>query len=341
MEKEVTIYDIARIMSLSAATVSRALNNHPAINIKTRNAVTAKANELGYRSNTFASSLRRKSTKALGVIVPRLNSHFMSSVLAGMETVANKAGYNLLISQSLESVHHEKGNTRAMYNSRVDGLMVSVAYDTETFEHFDNFLKKGVPVLFFDRTIEVPGFPGIVIDNEKGGYDATMHLISQGCRKIMHVAGNLARNVYRGRYDGYRKALAEKGLEFAESLLIINDLSPESGGAVADYIDKMENKPDGIFLANDICAIGCMKALKQKSFAIPGDIAIAGFNNDPVSEVIEPNLTTINYPGRQMGEWAVSAMISHLNGSKPFDATQTMVLRSELLIRDPSLRNQI
>jgi LacI family transcriptional regulator len=338
-EKEITIYDIAKILGISPATVSRALKDHPAINSKTKLSIVAKAQELGYRSNTFASNLRTGRTNTLGVIVPRLNSNFMSAVLAGMEEVANVAGYNLLISQSLELEKKEKANARTMFNSRVDGLLASIAYDTDSFDHFETFIAKGVPVLFFDRVIEHPKCTNIIIDNVNAGYEATNHLIGVGCRRIMHVTGDLRRNVYAGRFQGYKQALLENGIPMDDSLMMTTDLSQEAGKLAADRIVDMESRPDGIFIANDLCAVTCMKALKEKGFDIPGDIAVVGFNNDPVSQVIEPNLTTIFYPGYQMGKIAVKTIIGHLNGSNLNVNADPIILRSELLIRGSSGRN--
>ena len=338
MEKEVTIYDIAKIMLLSPATVSRALNDHPAINSKTKLSVMSKAAELGYRSNTFASNLRRKSTNTLGVIVPRLDSSFMSAVLAGMEAVANQAGYNLLISQSLESHGKEKTNVKTMYNSRVDGLLVSVAYDTEGFEHFENFVKKNIPVLFFDRVFDHPACASIVIDNVRAGFEITSHLIERGCRRIMHVTGNLKRNVYADRYQGYMNALTANGLAPDESLVLVTDLSQKAGAEAIEQLAKMHEKPDGIFIANDICAVACVQALKKRGYNIPEDIAVAGFNNDPVSQVIEPNLTTFFYPGREMGEVAVRTMINHLKGIQKMDTANKVILKSELIVRASSMK---
>jgi LacI family transcriptional regulator len=338
MDKEITIYDIAKILGKSPATISRALNDHPAINIKTKSLIVGTAHELGYRSNTFASNLRRKNTNTLGVIVPRLNSTFMSSVLAGMESVANLAGYNLLISQSLESAGKEKANAVTMYNSRVDGLLVSLAYDTEDFSHFENFIKKKIPVLFFDRVMEHEKCTRVVIDNISAGYDATSHLISQGCERIMHVTGNLKRNVYAGRFDGYRNALINHGLNYDDSLLMVTDLSQEAGVAAAEKLRSMKARPDGIFISSDLCAVSCIKALKYNGFNIPQDIAVVGFNNDPVSEVIEPNLTTVYYPGRQMGEIAVKTMIMQLKGLDNIPPSNTITLTSELLMRASSTK---
>src|SRR5690606_27642659 len=144
MDKEVTIYDIARNLGISPTTVSRALNNHPAVNVHTKQRIFQAAKTMGYRSNIFASNLRSKRTNNIGVIVPRLNSPFQSSAIAGMEKVANEAGFNLVISQSLESLEKEIANAHMMYNSRVDGLIVSMVDDPTNIEHFKPFIKKGI-----------------------------------------------------------------------------------------------------------------------------------------------------------------------------------------------------
>lgn len=338
MEKEITIYDLAKILAISPATVSRALNDHPAINAKTKSLIAEKAAELGYRSNTFASHLRTRKTNTLGVIVPRLNSNFMSTVLAGMEEVANNFGYNLLISQSLESEIKEQANARTMFNSRVDGLLVSVAYDTESFEHFSTFISRNIPVLFFDRVMDHPQCGTVVIDNEQAGYDATRHLLDQGCRRIMHVTGDTRRNVYAHRLEGFKRALAGQNLPLDNQLILQTDLSQEAGRMVAAQIDQMQEKPDGLFIANDLCAAVCMQALKEMGQQVPADIAIVGFNNDPVSQVVSPQLTTVYYPGYQMGKTAMTTMIGQLTGTKSLDNSEAIILRSELIIRRSSIR---
>ena len=339
--KEITIYDIARELNISPATVSRGLNDHAAVNKNTKKKIFAMAKELGYRSNTFASNLRRQRTNTIGVIVPRLNSTFMSSVIAGMEKVANSAGYNLIISQSLETSKKEAANAQTMFNSRVDGLLVSLAYDTESIDHFKDFINKGIPLIFFDRVFNHKQCAGIVIDNTKAGYEATTHLIAQGCRNIMHITGSLKRNVYSDRLKGYKYALLDHQLEYHPHMVVETNLNVEAGTAVADQILKMNTLPDGIFVANDTCAVSCMQTLKQAGISIPGDITVVGFNNDPVSKVIEPNLTTINYPGYEMGEAAAQHIINHLNGTSNINTTKTIILRSELIIRESSMRQKV
>lgn len=334
--KEVTIYDIAKALNISPATVSRGLNDHPAVNKNTKKKIINMAKEMGYRSNTFASNLRRQRTNTIGVIIPRLNSNFMSSVLAGMEKVANEAGYNLIITQSLETATKEAANALTMFNNRVDGLLVSLAFDTENIRHFNDFITKGIPLIFFDRVFDHKQCTGIVIDNVKAAYDATKHLIDQGCRKIVHITGNLKRNVYVDRLKGYKYALADHELEFKNSFLLETNLSEEAGHLAAEQILRMKSLPNAIFVANDTCAVSCIQTLKKADIAIPGTIAVVGFNNDPVSRVVEPNLTTVNYPGYEMGEVAARNLINHLNGSLDINSTNTIILRSELVIRESS-----
>jgi len=340
-DKEITIYDIAKHLNISATTVSRGLKDHPAINKNTRKKIVEAARFLGYRSNTFASSLRSKKTHTIGVIVPRLNSYFMSSVLAGMEDAASRENYNLIISQSLENAEKEVANAHTMYNKRVDGLLVSLAYDTENIAHFDPFFKKNIPVLFFDRIYPHSDSTSIVIDNYKAGYEVTKHLIDQGCRRIMHLGGNLLRNVYADRLRGYKQALRDHNITVDEKKMIyISKLSEEAGTKAAEHILKMSSKPDAVFSANDNAAVYCMMKLKEAGIRIPADIAFAGFNNDPISKIIEPNLTTVNYSGYDIGEAAVNSLINHFNGLSSIKTTNTIILRSDLIIRGSSLKNK-
>lgn len=337
-EKEITIYDIANKLNISVATVSRALKDDPVVSKKTKKRIAELAEEMGYRSNHFARNLRSQTTNTIGVIVPRLDSHFMSTVISGIENVANSEEYNLIISQSSESFEREMANAKTMFNSRVDGLLVSLAYDTEGLNHFDVFFKRNIPLIFFDRVVEHENCTNILIDNRRAGNEATNHLIKQGCTRIVHITATPKRNVYVDRLEGYKQALLQSNIPFNEDYLIISNLSQEAGKAAAAKILQMKPLPDALFVANDNCAVGCMLALKQAGIKIPGDIAFVGFNNDPVSMVIEPNLTTINYRGYEMGEVAARNLINHLNGTATIRSTNTIILRSELIVRASSMK---
>jgi LacI family transcriptional regulator len=181
----------------------------------------------------------------------------------------------------------------------------------------------------------------VVIDNYKAAYNVTKHLIDNGCRRLMHLGGNMLRNVYSDRLKGYRQALADHKIKFDDKLLFISKLNEEAGTEAAKLILKMGTKqPDGVFSANDTAAVYCMMKLKEAGIRIPADIAFAGFNNDPISKIIEPNLTTINYSGYDIGEAAVTSLINHLNGISNVKTTNTIILRSDLIIRESSLKNK-
>jgi LacI family transcriptional regulator len=339
-EKEITIYDLARKLNISIATVSRALKDDPVVSKKTKKKIADLALEMGYRSNNFARNLRTSRTNTIGVIIPRINSSFMSAVIAGMENVANSEGYNLIISQSSESAEKERVNAATLFNSRVDGLLVSLAYDTDSLAHFEPFTKKKIPLIFFDRTSDKTEGTCIQINNFRAAYEATTHLISQGYTRIVHITATPKRNVYVDRLQGYKQALADQRIAFREDYVIVGNLSQEAGTDAAARILEMRPMPDAVFVANDNCAVGCMTALKHAGIRIPDDIAFVGFNNDPVSTVIEPNLTTVNYPGYEMGQIAARNLIDHLNGASSIHSTNTIILRSELMIRESSVRRK-
>jgi len=340
MKKEITIYDIAESIGFSPTTVSRALSNHPRVKEKTKLKIFEEAAKLGYQSNIFASNLRRKRTFNIGVIVPRLNSPFQSSALAGMEKVANMSGYNLVISQSLESLEKEIANAKTMFNSRVDGLIVSLAADTEAIDHFEPFLKKEIPVIFFDRVPEQSYEMGVVIDNEKAAFEATVHLIEQGCSHIAHALGNLKINVYSDRLSGYKHALESHGLQYRPEDVILTDLSEEAVEKIVKQLTAMSPQPDGLLVSNDSCAASCLVALKKRGLLVPDQIALVGFNNDVISRMVEPNLTTISYPGYKIGEKAMEKLLEKLAPDQPeFPKEKVLItLKHSLLIRASSLR---
>jgi len=338
MKKEITIYDLAKELNLSAATVSRALRNHQTINKNTKKRIIEKAEELGYRHNNFASNLRKQKTHTIGVIVHELNSNFITSVLAGIEKVTTAAKYDIIIAHSSESYQKETANTLNLFHKRVDGLIASLSFDTKDLDHFQVFADRGIPVIFFDRVEEGSESTKVIIDNYKSGYQATEHLVQQGCKRIVMVTANLNRNVYAQRFKGYQDALFDHNIPFDENLLLIKDLSERCGVEAALQILKMDPLPDGAFITNDFSAAVCMQTLKEHGIDIPGDIAIVGFNNDAISKIVEPQLTTINYPGIDIGEIAARNLINHLKGVSNIAQTNTIVVRSDLIIRKSSLK---
>jgi len=339
VKKEVTIYDIAKRLKLSASTVSRGLSGHPDIRQETIKRIRKTAQSMGYQQNTFASNLRKNRSNTIGVILPRISSNFQSAVVSGIEEMANKNGFNLIISQSKESKDKERENMVTMYNNRVDGLLVSLACDTYDLNHFNKILKKGIPIVCFDRVKDHPIYKctKVVIDNIKAGYDATEHLAKQGCKRIVFLGDNLLSNVYSERLTGYKQALKQYKINSDPELIMIDRLDEESGKRTLSKLLKLKNRADGVFAANDTSAVALICQLKMAGIRVPEDIAVVGFNDVHISRVIDPSLTTIHYPGEEMGEVATSSLIEMINRTSPV-ITKTVVLEHKLIIRKSSLR---
>jgi LacI family transcriptional regulator len=335
-DKEITIYDLAERLGMSPATISRALNHHPTVSKKTCKKVNELARQLGYRKNNFASNLRHKYSNTIGVILHEIDSQFTTSVMSGIEEVIAGSDYIIIITHSAEKWSREISNAHNLFHKRVDGLIASLAFDTADLFHYDAYLRKGTPLVFFDRvSMNGPGIK-VVIDNEQAGYEATMHLIEQGCKKIMHVTGNLTKNVYNDRLKGYQAALSQNDLPFEPDLVVVNDLSEEAGIQIAEKIIAMKKKPDGIFFTRDSCAAFCMQRLKEEGVAVPDDIAIVGFNDDVISRMIEPKLTTVQYNGREVGKAAARSLLEQLNNNSTGISDYVTILRHKLIVRESS-----
>lgn len=338
IKKEITIYDIADKLHLSSATVSRALKDHPAISKATKKKIQDKAKELGYRHNTFASNLRRQNSNTIGIIVPSLKSNFIASVLTGIEHVTSEAGYDLVITTSSELEKKEAANAMNLFHKRVDGIIASLSVETKSLQHFQPFVDRGIPVVFFDRVDELSHFPKIIIDNYRAGFEATVHMIEQGCKRIAIVTADLNRNVYEQRLRGYKDALKKFKLKFNPKYVIIKDLSEEGGIEAAKMIVGMDPRPDGVFVTSDFTAAVCMQQFKEHGLKIPKDIAVVGFNNDPISKIVEPQLTTINYPAVEIGSVAGRNLIELIQHKKSDSKIHNIYLNAELIVRGSTKR---
>ncbi|MDP3915468.1 MAG: LacI family DNA-binding transcriptional regulator [Bacteroidota bacterium] len=333
---EPTIHDIARELNISASTVSRALNDNPRISLKTKEKIKAVADAMGYRPNTLASNLRNKKSNTIGIVVPLINRHFFSSVISGAEDVAFKAGYNVVISQSNDLADKEINIVQSMFSNRVDGLIISIAMQTKTFDHLKIFRKKNIPLVFFDRAVPEIETDKIVVDDFAGGFRVTQHLIDQGYKRIAHLAGTQNLMAYFDRKKGYLDALRKNNIQFDESLVIINTLTSDEGVSAVQQLMALKNPPDAIFCGNDTTALSAMIFLRDKGIRIPQDIGIVGFSNEPFSKVVSPSISTIAQPGFQMGQKAAELIIRQIETKER--TYQTIVLPTELIVRESSSR---
>jgi LacI family transcriptional regulator len=335
---EATIHDIARVLNISASTVSRALKNNPLISAATRERIRKTAEEMGYRPNVVASSLRTKRSNMIGIIVPYINRHFFSSVVSGVEEVAYKAGFAVTISQSNDNYQKEVQLARALYDSRVDGVIVSFAMETHNFRHLRMFAESRIPLVFFDRITDEIDANRIVVDDFSGGRAVTEHLIAQGCRNIAHVSGPLHLQIYYNRLKGYLAALYEAGLQPPPGGILHNRLTRADGEEAIRQLLTLKPLPDAIFCANDTTALSVILSLRHSQYKVPDDIAVVGFSNEPFSGLITPTITTIRQPGYEMGCRSAELLIAEIKGEISAKQYQTYSMPTELIIRESSVR---
>lgn len=333
MKKDnITINDIAAALNISKSTVSRALRDKHDINPETKKRVLEYANKHDYTPDFMARSLRSKTTHTIGVIVPAYNIPFYSIAICGIQDYAMKQGFNVMVCHSSEQYEVEKRNVDALLAADVEGIIVSVARNTELNEHIFKLKRKGVPLVMFNRVIEEFKAAKVVVDDYYGAKQMVNYLHKTGCKDIAHISGpgNIALSSHRKQ--GYLDALKENGLEYDPLMVVEADFTIDSGMKGMSALLQQNSKIDGVFCVCDAVAFGAMKVIKKKGYRIPSDISVAGFTNEPMCEMIEPTLTTVKQPIYEIGESACRLLFSQiLNPDLP---TEIAVLNTELEIRE-------
>ncbi len=341
---QVTIKDIARELGISPSTVSRALKDHPDISVQTKKAVNELAEKLNYQPNIVALNLRQKKTNTIGVIIPELVHFFFSTVISGIESVAYEAGYSVILTQSNESYEREKKDIKALFNSRVDGMLLSISRETTNYDHIESILSKGVPIVFYDRMYTNPDTSKVIVDDYIGAKEAVFHLIEQGCTRIAHLEGAPGTSISEDRKRGYLDALREHTIAVKENLIIeCPSASLEEAKKATRKLLTFTPPPDAIFANNDMLAMGAMMAIKEKGLNIPDDVAIMGFSNWFFSQLMDPPLSSVDQPGFEMGQEAARLLIRQIEmkDKEQFDPMpETKILKTRLVIRASSLKKQ-
>ena len=335
-----TITDIARELNTTPATVSRALSNHPRISAKTKKSVHEAAIKLNYKRNRIASSLRSGKTHLIGVMIPSAEINFFGSVVHGIESIANLHGYGVLLFQSNEQRNYEEKGLENFLSARVDGVLVSIAKDTTDYSHFLEIKSRHVPIVFFDRANDDLGVDSVVIDDYKGAFMATEHLISKGYKRIAHISGPTHLKNFCDRLNGYKKALHANKMDVDDSLIYTGNISIESGKYGTRHLLAMQNPPDAIFATEDFTALGVIKELKEKGIDIPKQFGVVGFANELFGEHITPTLSTVDQQTIQMGKSALHLLLNIIEEKEPHNyIKQKIVLEPLLICRESSNRN--
>ncbi len=339
--KKVTIRDIANELGITFSTVARALNNHPAIKASTKAAVHETANRLGYRPNKLASSLRSGKTKIIGVLVPRLDVSFFSSVVHGIESVMNENGYSILLYQSQESAKQEANGIETFLRTRVDGIIASISLQTEQAGAYKDVKHRNIPLAFFDRVPQGIDVPSVTIDDYRGGFMATEHLIQAGYRRIVHITESRDINIFTERLRGYQDALTQHNIPLDERLLIRGDFSIEFGRECVRRLLADGIPFDAVFTLEDFTAMGVVQALKAAGKRIPQDVGVVGFANEAFTQLVSPSISTVDQRTVEMGEQVARLFLKLLKKGDYYQhQPEKIVLQPELLIRASSARQQ-
>jgi LacI family transcriptional regulator len=331
---QATIKDIAKKLQISVSTVSRALKDHPDISMETKQLVKSTAEELNYRPNILALSLRKQKTYTIGLIIPAIVHHFFSSVISGIEDLAFKEGYNLIICQSNENQHREAINLQTLIDHRVDGILASVSKTTLNFSHFNKALENKIPLVFFDRVAADINTDKVVTDDITGGFIATEYLIKKRkCRNILHLSASQNLAIGRDRCEGYTQALLKYKIPLRDELILKCDTNEEVK-SLRKHLLNLAPKIDGIFAVNDSTAIAAMQVLQDAGFSVPGDVAVMGFGDGPNAVIVKPALTTVIQKGYDMGYEATRLLLQRLNNPSADINPQTITFKPTLKIRD-------
>lgn len=335
-KKRTTIKDIANVLNISPAAVSKALNNDSRISEKRKVEVRQVAKNLNYQPNHIASALRKGKSNLVGVIVPRTNSNFFSSVLENIEDVLNKAGYNIIITQSNESYDKECRNIDALLYTQVDGIIASMANETVDLSHYEKIKTQGIPLILFDRGENNLNVDYVGINDYDSSHMIVNHLISKGCKRIAHIGGYRRTRIFNNRIRGYINAIKINNLPVDDELLIESALTLEDGREKMKQLLLLKNRPDAVYVASDYAALGALQILKEHDINVPEDMRLVGFGNEPFTSLVTPSITSVNQHSAQIGKSAAKTFLNLVEKETLNQTLDKVILNAELIERNSS-----
>ena len=343
MKQKITLKKIAKEFGVSISTVSKALKGSHEISLEVKERIQAFAKYYHYKPNNLALNLRNQKTKTIGVIIPEIVHHFFTTVITGIEKLANDTGYNVMICLSNESYEKEVLNMDMLANGVVDGIIVSVAKETEekgTYDHFRELIHNGMPLVMFDRVIEEIKCNKVVADDKGGAFLATDKLIENGCTKIALITTPDYVIVGSERKEGYLKALKSNNLKVHKDLIV--NIDDKQG--IEDQLRVLflnENVPDGIFAVNEIYAATVMKVAASFGYHIPDDIEVIGFTDSLISEFATPSITSVSQHGRSMGQKAFELLLDEMDSEDSDYQYKTALIQTDLKIRNSTKKTHL
>ncbi len=345
MKKKVTLKQIAKELDVSISTVSKSLRNSLEIGEETRLKVQAFAKFYHYKPNNIALSLKNRKTKTIGIVIPEIVHHFFSTVINGIEHIANENGYNVIICLSDDSFDKEVLNMEILANGSIDGFIMSLSKETQQkgdFHHINEVINQGMPVVMFDRVTNDILCDKVIINDELAAYEAVQRLIDKGRKKIALVTTVDYVSVGKFRTDGYTKALRDNGLPFDENLIIKIENVENCEITIAQLLE--EKAFDAVFAVNELFAVTIIKMANKRGIKVPEDLAVIAFTDGIISKYSTPTITTVSQNGIEMGSVAAKILIERLEteeeeseGEETEVVYKTVVIETHLIERESTL----
>ena len=337
-QKHTSLKDIAQALGVSVPTVSRALKDSPDISRALCEKAKWMAREMNYRPNPFALSLRKNAPRIIGVVVPDIVTHFFASILNGIENMAVKNGYFVIITTSHESYEHEKRNVENLVNMRVEGIIACLSQETTDYTHFAELKDINMPLIMFDRVCLTDQFSSVVADGEHSAQMATQHLLDNGCKRVAFIGGANHLDIVKRRKHGYLEALRNNKIPIEKELGVCRKIDYEEGKIAAQTLLALPNPPDAILAMNDTLAFAAIEVIKSHGLRVPNDIALIGYTDEQHANYIEPKLSAVSHQTYEMGETACLLLIDQIRGDK---AIRQVMIPTHLQIRESSIKNKL
>ncbi len=336
MKKKLTLKQIARELDVSVSTVSKALRDSVEISEDTRHKIKAFAKLYNYKPNNIALSLKNRRTKTIGVLIPEIIHHFFTTVISGIEQVANEKGYHVIICVSNNSFDKEVVNMEILANGSTDGFIISVAKETQQkgdYHHLQEVIEQGMPLVMFDRVIDEINCDKVIIDDVIGARKAVQHLINANCKNIALLSTIDYVSVGKLRTQGYLEALNENNIVINENLILKIEDYDNSEHEIKEFLKG--KKIDGLFAVNEHFAIYAINAFTAQGLKVPDDVSVVGFTNGELSKLFIPSLTTVNQHGAEIGAQAARLLIKKLESKEgEEDAFETIIVETGLIQRN-------
>ena len=345
--KRVTIYDLAKELGISASYISKALNNHPSISEKIKQAVKKKAAELNYKQNSHAANLRQGLSKTIGVIVPHIDQRFFSEAIAGVEEVCFENNYGLIICQSHESFKKECLAIDTLIQQNVDCILISISAETKSSAHLQTIRENNIDLIQFDRYVDDLDSYKVSNDNEEASYKVVKNLIEQGYKKLAFIGGPEHLAIFKKRKEGYLKAIKEAQLIIPYNFIVCDSLHKDRAYEIATELLTFKEPPDAFFAVSDHQSLGILQAAESLNIKIPEQLGIFGFANEAFTELIRPSLSSVDQKSKELGKHAANVYFEKIlknkggknkKESSKKDIIKSEIIKSEIIIRQSSIR---